>query len=118
MLCLNFNRRVTLACGAIPRGYIASYGLIARLCGAPRHARHVGRALANGASDVAYRVVNHRGELTGADAFLVPGLQQSLLEEDGIEVSKEARVNMRLFAWQPTEADIAALDREFMMQGI
>lgn len=32
---------------AIPRGRVATYGQVARLAGMPRHARYVGRTLAN-----------------------------------------------------------------------
>lgn len=99
---MNFYQRVGLVCGAIPPGRVASYGQIARLCGSPRAARQVGRALAQGVSDNAHRVVNSTGVLSGAAAFLVPGLQRGLLEAEGVEVSPGEQVDLERFGWRPT----------------
>ena len=106
---MNFYRRVSLVCGAIPVGRVASYGQIARLCGSPRAARQVGQALARGASPNAHRVVNSAGSLSGAAAFLVPGLQRELLESEGVEVSPEEQVDLERFGWRPGEAELEQL---------
>ena len=102
-------KRIAAVCDAIPAGKVASYGQIARLCGRPRAARLVGQALGRGVSDAAYRVVNSQGCLSGADAFLIPGLQRQLLEADGVEVSPEETVDLARFGWQPDQAELDAI---------
>ncbi len=102
---MTLYEKVGLACAAIPPGKVATYGQIARLCGAPRAARQVGQALGRGASDCAHRVVNCRGVLSGAAAFLTGGLQRQLLEAEGVEVLPGERVDLRRFGWTPGPAD-------------
>ena len=84
-----FYEKMRIVCLEIPEGKVATYGQIALLCGAPRNARQVGDGLKNNlaGSDIpAYRVVNSRGELSGACHFELPDLQRTLLEEENIEV--------------------------------
>lgn len=115
---MDFKQRVALVCAAIPAGKVASYGQVARLCGCPRRARQVGQALGCGVSDVAYRVVNCRGYLSGADAFLVPGLQKRLLESEGVAVSEERIVDLKCYGWEISGTELAALDAAFSKLGI
>ena len=73
---------------AIPKGKVATYGQIALLCGKPKNSRQVGYGLKKnlaGEDVPAYRVVNGKGELSGACHFEFPGLQKLLLEEENIE---------------------------------
>ena len=106
-----FDRRVALVCGRIPAGRVASYGQIALLCGSPRAARQVGQALRRGVSPAAHRVVNREGVLSGAAAFLIPGLQASLLEAEGVEVGPGERVDLARFGWRPGPAELDELAR-------
>lgn len=92
---------VKRVCAAIPPGSVATYGQIAWLCGKPRGARQVGQALRRGASDLAHRVVNSRGVLSGAAAFRIPGLQRRLLEAEGVEVLPGERVDLSRYQWRP-----------------
>lgn len=91
---------------AIPAGKVATYGQIAMLCGKPKNARQVGYGLKNdlAGSDVpAFRVVNGRGCLSGACHFQIPGLQQKLLEDDGIEVFWDGShwcVDLQKYGWK------------------
>lgn len=51
----------------IPKGEVATYGQLAKLIGKPRHARHVGNALANTPASVKipwHRVVNAQGRIS------------------------------------------------------
>ena len=73
---MDFFQRVGIVCSRIPEGKVATYGQLAYLCGKPRNARQVGRALGRGAATVAHRVVNGRGFLSGAGAFLFDGAQR------------------------------------------
>jgi hypothetical protein len=40
-----FAKLVYLCVRQVPKGRVATYGLVARLCHHPRHSRHVGKAL-------------------------------------------------------------------------
>lgn len=68
-----FSVRVHLAARAIPRGECKSYGELARLAGAPRAARAVGRVMATNPWPIVvpcHRVVSSQGDLHG---FSAPG---------------------------------------------
>lgn len=103
---LNFYEKMRIACLEIPEGKVATYGQIAMLCGAPNNSRQVGYGLKNNlaGSDIpAYRVVNSKGELSGACHFEFPDLQKMLLEEDDIEVKwngKNWYVDLKKYGWK------------------
>lgn len=61
----------------------------------------------------AHRVVNHQGFLTGASAFEQPFLQRMLLEEEGVEVSDEQRVDLARYGWKNTLDDAMRLQEFF-----
>ena len=100
-----------VVCLAIPAGQVATYGQIAMLCGKPKNSRQVGYGLRNdlaGADIPAFRVVNGRGELSGAIHFQIPGLQQRLLMDDGVEVfwnGKNWAVDLKKYGWRTTVED-------------
>lgn len=104
-----FERKVAALTDAIPAGKVATYGLIAALCGCPRHARHVGRALGQGVSQQAYKVIGSSGKLTGAASFLQPGLQAELLRLSGVWVSEKETVDLKRHLWQPTPEEVAEI---------
>lgn len=116
---MNFYDKMRIVCLAIPEGKVATYGQIALLCGKPRNSRQVGYGLKNdlAGSDVpAYRVVNSRGELSGAGHFEAPGLQKMLLEEDGIEVlwnGKDWCVDLKKYGWDNSMEGALELARQF-----
>lgn len=101
-----FYEKMRIVCQAIPDGKVATYGQIAMLCGKPKNSRQVGYGLRENLAgdDVpAYRIVNGRGELSGACHFEMPGLQKMLLEEDGIEVKwngKNWYVDLKEYGWK------------------
>ena len=87
----------------IPRGKVATYGLIAALIGKPRAARQVGWALhVNPEPGVipCHRVVNKSGGLAPAFAFGGTEVQKSLLEAEGVEVSEENAVDLEKYLWK------------------
>ena len=50
------------------------------------------------AGDVpAYKVVNSQGVLSGAASFEHPDLQRMLLEEEGIEISMDNKVDLKKY---------------------
>ena len=109
----DFDKKVAALCNAIPDEKVATYGLIAALCGCPRHARHVGRALGQGVSSRAYKVIGSSGKLSGAAAFLQPGLQAELLRASGVWVSEQETVDLKRHLWQPTAEEVAEILKDF-----
>lgn len=115
---MDFFRRIGLVCDSIPEGKVATYGQLALLCGKPRGARQAGRALGRGASEAAHRVVNSRGVLSGAGAFLFDGAQKALLESEGVAVSDAQVVDLRRYGWKPSEEEEGRLFSRFLELGI
>lgn len=88
----------------IPRGKVATYGLVALLAGNPRLARVVGYALhVNPEPGVipCHRVVNRFGEVSTAFAFGGENMQKTLLSEEGIEFTPEGKVDLKKYLWKP-----------------
>jgi len=113
----DFYTNMRIVCMMIPRGKVASYGQIALLCGAPNHSRQVGYALKmNLAGDdlPAHRIVNGRGELSGARSFEFPDLQRLLLQSEGVNAvwtGKNWRVDMKEYGWKSTQEEAAEIER-------
>ena len=116
---MSFYEKMHLVCMAIPAGKVATYGQIALLCGKPKNSRQVGYGLKNdlAGSDVpAFRIVNGKGELSGAFHFQIPDLQRKLLEDDGIEVFWNGNnwcVDLKKFGWKSTAEDAENFQRQF-----
>lgn len=104
---MSFFTQVYQQVKRIPRGSVATYGMIAALCGNPRMARQVGWALhANPEPGIipCHRVVNRLGSLCRGFAFGGLDAQKALLEAEGIEVDADGIVNLTDFLWQPEDA--------------
>ena len=70
----------------IPCGNVASYGMIAKMAGYPRHARAVGRAMHQNpyyGEVPCHRVVFGDGRLS--PAFGGEGVQKRMLEDEGVK---------------------------------
>ena len=84
----------------IPKGRVATYGMVAMLAGNPRWARVVGYALhVNPEPGVipCHRVVNRRGEVAPAFAFGGAGVQRTLLESEGVVFDEDGRVDLKKY---------------------
>ena len=93
------TKRIYEAVKKIPRGCVATYGQIAEMAGDRRMARAVGNALHKNPDPEhipCFRVVNSKGELSGAFAFGGANEQARRLEADGIEV-RDGRVDLAKF---------------------
>ncbi len=113
---MDFYKRVAVVCERIPSGKVATYGQVALLCGFPKNSRQVGYALrCKKAGDVpAFRIVNHKGVLSGALAFEMVGMQRKLLEHEGIHVDVEDnRVNLKRYGWKNTMQEALELKKAF-----
>ena len=85
----NTIKRIYDAVCNIPKGKVATYGQVAALAGNPKMSRAVGNALHKNPDPdriPCYRVVNSKGELSGAFAFGGKNVQAERLMADGIEV--------------------------------
>ena len=98
---MNTFERIYRAVELIPKGRVASYGVIAALAGNPRMSRIVGYALhVNPDPDTipCYRVVNRLGAVSAAFAFGGGNRQIELLEADGIPCP-DGVVDLKKYQW-------------------
>ena len=85
----------------IPRGSVATYGEIARVCGLLRQARLVGYALRNlpPASGVPWhRVVNAEGKISFPEGHSHYRQQRELLENEGVLFTGD-RIELERYSW-------------------
>ncbi len=94
----------------VPHGRVTTYGRIAKALGAPRSARMVGWAMHNcpdDVSEVAHRVVNRYGELSGGWSWGHPDIMKALLEDEGITFIDEYQVDLLKHVWEPELEDLS-----------
>ena len=121
---MDFYKKMRLVCLRIPAGTVATYGQIALLCGRPSHARQTGHGLKLGlaGNDIpAHRVVNAKGELSGAGYFETPDLQKLLLQKEGVETVRTGngwKVDLKKYRWKNTMEEAEALERIYEEQRI
>ena len=99
----DFYKKVYETVKQIPKGKVATYGQIAFLCGSPRAARIVGRALhLNPEPGVipCHRVVNRFGGLAPDFAFGGADVQAEMLIKEGVNVV-DLTVDLEKFLWKP-----------------
>lgn len=97
----NTNQQIYLVLNAIPKGRVATYSQVARLCGMPNGARQVARALRllpKGSTIPWFRVINAQGKssIPGAGA----DFQRQRLEKEGV-LFLNGRVDLKHYQWQP-----------------
>ena len=88
-----FQRRVLLAEHQIPRGWVSTYGRIAKSLGAPLAARAVGNALARNPFPIlipCHRAIQSGGGMGGFQGGV--RMKQALLALEGIEFSPTGQV--------------------------
>ena len=90
------SKRIYEAVKKVPAGRVATYGQIAALAGDKKMARAVGNALRKcpDPEDIpCHRVVNAKGELSGAFAFGKVNTQEKLLAAEGVALT-DGRVDL------------------------
>lgn len=95
------SKRIYEAVKRIPKGKVASYSQVAAMAGNPRMCRAVGNALHHNPDPEnipCYRVVNAKGELSGAFAFGGADEQEKRLAADGIPVIN-GKVDMEKYGY-------------------
>lgn len=97
---MNTFERIYANVKRIPRGKVATYGMIAAMSGNPRLARVVGYALhVNPEPGVipCHRVVNRDGKTSSAFAFGGEDMQRKLLEEEGVVFKEDGTVDLDVY---------------------
>lgn len=88
----------------IPKGKVASYGQVAKLAGLPKHARLVGRVLAQFDSENHipwYRVINSQGKISLNNTDEQGRcIQSALLLSENVVVI-DGKINLKEFQWLP-----------------
>ena len=96
------NEIIWQVVASIPKGKVATYGQVARVCGFPNHARYVGstlKKLPTGTTLPWYRVINAKGEISfpqGSDAYT---RQKSLLESEGVKFNN-TKLSLSVYGWR------------------
>ena len=102
----NYQQDVYEVTRLIPYGRVATYGGIANYLDLGS-ARMVGWALnksfTGGEAVLAHRVVNRKGELSGAGHFPTPTMMRELLESEGVIVEDNKVKNFAKIVWKPIE---------------
>ncbi|MBN1485705.1 MAG: MGMT family protein [Chloroflexia bacterium] len=91
--CTDFQQRVLLAERDIPRGWVSTYGLIARHLGLPGGARAVGQALAGNPFPIVipcHRAIRSDGRLGGFQGG--EEMKRALLRLEDLEVTADGKV--------------------------
>jgi methylated-DNA-[protein]-cysteine S-methyltransferase len=91
--CSEFQQRVLFAEYSIPRGWVSTYGRIAKHLGVEGGGRAIGRALANNPFPLVvpcHRTIRSNGELGGYQGG--KRMKRMLLELEGVKVSGSGRV--------------------------
>jgi methylated-DNA-protein-cysteine methyltransferase-like protein len=98
-----FTERIKAAVKAIPRGRVATYGLVALQAGNHRAARQVVWVLhsSSGRDRLPWhRVINSRGRIA-----LAPGAgfeeQRARLLHEGVAVDEQGRIDLERYLWHP-----------------
>jgi O-6-methylguanine DNA methyltransferase len=101
-----FFDRVWQVVACIPAGRVTTYGHIARHLASGRSARAVGWALKAAARTglPCHRVVNRRGELSGARHFETPTVMKERLRSEGVAFGADGAVDLTAHLWDPAKA--------------
>ncbi|QEN09224.1 MGMT family protein [Oceanispirochaeta crateris] len=98
----DFSLRVCAIIRDIPQGRVCTYGRIAAMAGSSRGARQVSRLLYSSSRKRGlpwHRVVNAAGGISlGGESG---ELQRALLESEGVGFSKDGKVILSSFLWNP-----------------
>lgn len=102
---MSFKDKVISLAIKIPYGRVTTYGTLATLAGIPRGGRIVGGVLHFNPEDERgkeipwHRVINRHGFLSIKCLDHPKQLQKALLEEEGVEVSKDFMVDLSKYGW-------------------
>lgn len=96
-----FSQNIIKVIESIPKGKVASYGLIAMLAGNPRGSRIVGYMTHRLKQDLPYhRVVFKDGSLCEGTPFGHPEIQRQMLVDEGVQFLPDGRVDLSISLWE------------------
>ena len=101
-----FYHRIYRVVKHIPKGRVATYGIVARLAGRPGAARTVGWALSALPADGDvpwWRVINAAGRISLSSLDHGSVVQRALLLREGVRFAPGGAVNLTVYGW-PAEA--------------
>lgn len=102
---MNFKDKVIALTKKIPYGKVTTYGTLATLAGIPRGGRLVGGVLHFNPDDEKgrevpwHRVINRHGFISTTCLDHPKQAQKALLQQEGIEVSKDFMVDLKKYGW-------------------
>lgn len=99
---MNFSDLVIQLVKKIPYGRVTTYGTIATLANMPRGSRLVGGILHYNSERYNlpwHRVINKHGFISTNCLDHLKQAQKALLEDEGIEVSKDFMVDLDKYGW-------------------
>lgn len=99
---MGFKEKVIRVVKQIPYGRVTTYGTVAALAGMPRGGRLVGGILhfCTESHDLPWqRVINRFGAISTKCLEHPKALQKVLLEDEGIEVSKDFIIDLKKYGW-------------------
>ena len=86
----------------IPRGKVMTYGQIAEILGGGYTARTIGYAMHSADEQVPWqRVINAQGKCSTGRMTMPLDLQQSMLEQEGVEFSEKGKCDLSTYQWFP-----------------
>lgn len=98
-----FTERVIRVIQEIPAGRVMTYGQVASAAGNPRGARQVVRILHSMSAKYDlpwHRIINAQGGIsTPSDREDKGSLQQDLLEREGVEFTRDGKVDLNRYRW-------------------
>ena len=101
-----FYHRIYRVVKHVPKGRVATYGIVARLAGRPGAARTVGWALSALPEDADvpwWRVINAAGRISLSAQDHGAVVQRALLLREGVKFAPGGAVNLSVYGW-PAEA--------------
>lgn len=97
---MTFKTKVIEIVNKIPYGHVTTYGTVVTLARVPRGGRLVGGVLHFNIDDAPWhRVVNRHGFISTKCLDHPKSLQKALLEQEGVEVSRDFVVNLQKYGW-------------------
>jgi methylated-DNA-protein-cysteine methyltransferase-like protein len=101
----DYRERVYQIVRQIPFGRVMTYGQIAAILGKGYTPRTVGYVMHS--ADIYgipwQRVINSRGACSTGRLTVPVNLQQSMLEQEGIEFDAKGRCDLNKYGWQPPD---------------
>ena len=99
----NYRERVYELVRRIPSGRVMTYGQIAGMLGEGYTPRTVGYVMHGADTENVpwQRVINSQGACSTGRMTMPMNLQQSILESEGVEFSKNGKCDLKTYLWYP-----------------